>query len=522
MSDSKRKGIVVGAAIWCVIIAGLAVVYKVWVHPVVESELIGVTGAESQYSQTVRLAADAFSGYAILRSNKMAKVLKEDRIKLIVEDDQADYVDRLRNLHRGKVDMAVFTVDALIAASAVVGKQPATIVMVIDETVGADAIVAYKKEVPSLQSLDRESARIVATPSSPSEFLARTMIATLNLPRFPNKWLKEAEGAGDCYKKLRGASGVEKSYAYVLWEPYVSKAKQDKAIHVLLDSSKMKGYIVDVLVARREFLKEKPDVVRKMVEAYSRAAYFYQEQPGGMVQLIREDAKEAGDSLSREEALSLVEGIQWKNTLENYAHMGIIKSSQLGAQHLEDIIAKVADVLVRTGSLDEDPIGDQAHTLFYKGIFEQLHAESFHPGKAVNILEGMGPGTGDLGRIRTVSELPRLDDEQWDKLTEVGAMRVEPVAFRRGTAQISDFSRVELDRLAERIQSWPTYYLRVVGHARAEGDQEANLLLAGERSVAVREYLISQGVSENRLRAQAASELSRDAEVSFVLGHNPY
>ena len=110
----------------------------------------------------------------------------------------------------------------------------------------------------------------------------------------------------------------------------------------------------------------------------------------------------------------------------------------------------------------------------------------------------------------------------WGKLTEVGAMRVEPVAFRRGTADISDFSRVELDQMADRIQSWPTYYLRVVGHARTEGDKEANLKLAASRSIAVREYLVSQGVSENRLRAESAAELSQDAEVSFVLGHNPY
>ena len=112
--------------------------------------------------------------------------------------------------------------------------------------------------------------------------------------------------------------------------------------------------------------------------------------------------------------------------------------------------------------------------------------------------------------------------DDWGKLTEVGAMRVEPVAFRRGAADISDFSRVELDQMADRIQSWPTYYLRVVGHARAEGDKDANLKLAASRSIAVRDYLVSQGVSENRLRAEAAAELSQDAEVSFVLGHNPY
>ena len=69
--------------------------------------------------------------------------------------------------------MAVFTIDGYLAAGQELGEFPGTIVAIVDETVGADAIVAFEDDVPSLTSLDDRSARVVLTPASPSEFLAR-------------------------------------------------------------------------------------------------------------------------------------------------------------------------------------------------------------------------------------------------------------------------------------------------------------------------------------------------------------
>lgn len=526
MSDSKRKGVLVAALIWIVILGALAAVYKLWVHPRLSDSLMSETGSQSQYKEKVVLAADGFSGYAVFRSSVFASQLKAEGIKVVVEDDQADYVGRIKGLRSGKTQMAVFTVDALLTAGAAIEEFPATIVMVIDETTGADAIVAYKSGVPSLQALDTPDARIVATPSSPSEFLARTMIATLSLPSLPEKWLVEADGAGDVFKRFKAASGKERGYAYVLWQPFVSKALELDDAQVLLDSSKMKGYIVDVLVAQREFLKQKPQVVRKVVEAYFRAAFSYRSQPKGMVSLVIEDAKAGGAPLEGSEAKKLVAGVRWKNTLENYAHLGVVPSSDpKGAQNLEDIIAKIADVLVRTGALRSNPVDGRAHTLFYKGTLSELHSGDFHPGKKLAILEGVGPGADDLDAVRVDAQAPPLSDEAWKKLTTVGAMRVESITFRRGTAEISGLSKSELDALATRFNSWPTYYMRVVGNARREGDPEANRKLAQARAKATMGYLVQQGVLQHRLRAEVAAASqsgSRLSETSFVLGQKSY
>ncbi|KPJ86119.1 hypothetical protein AMJ57_00525 [Parcubacteria bacterium SG8_24] len=525
MSGTKKatRTILVAGA-WILIIGILGVAYRYLIHPYFQEELTEATGSSSQYKHVVKVAADSFSGYAILRSPALAGELKSQGIRLEIEDDRADYEARLKALRDEDVDLAVFTVDSLIYAGAKMGEYPASIVMVIDETNGADAIVAYQGAVGSIQDLDSPDARIVLTPSSPSEFLARVVVATFSLPSLPEKWWEEADGAEAVYKEFRKAKGDKGKRAFVLWEPYVSKALDEPGAHVLLDSSKLSGYIVDVLVANRKFLQKHPELVRAVVESYQRAAFSYGRQADGMVKLVMDDAKRTGsDTLSEAQARKLVDGIRWKNTLENYAHLGLQPTK--GVQHLEDIIGNIADVLVKTGALDRDPLEGKASTLFYDGTLRDLLAENFHPGKKVNVIQGMGPGTSDLDAVRGAAALPALSDEQWDRIVAVGNMRIDPIAFSRGNARISVRSQRDLDRLSQQLESWPNSYLKVIGHARAEGDPQANRELAKSRAEAAVRHLTSRGVPTTRLRAEVADPSGNGGgsqSVSFILGNLPY
>ena len=514
------------AFVWCIIIASLAVAYKFLIAPYFEGRLAGKTGSESQYAHAVTVAADSFSGYCVLRSDSVQSQLKAKGIKLEVEDDAADYVKRIKALRAGGIQMAVFTIDSLLTSGAQINEFPGTIVLVLDETKGADALVAYKDAVASIQDLDHPDARIVATPSSPSEFLSRVVLAHFSLPRLPEKWLVEADGAGDAYKKLRAANKNEKR-AYALWQPYVSMALEEEGVHVLLDSSKMSGYIVDVLIAQRKFLADHPDVVKEVVEAYLRASHSYSQQQNGLADLVMSDAKQTGaEKLNQDQARALVDGIQWKNTMENYAHFGLLPSVQAGdAKHLEDMIGSIAGVLVETGALQSNPVDGKESTLFYDRILRELKAAGFHPGKKSNVLDGVGLGAEDLEQMRTEKELPPLSESQWQNLAEVGEMRIRPIAFARGTARINVQSGRDLKELANRLKSLPQYYLIVVGHSRAEGDAEANMRLAQERAQAAAEVIRGEGIGPNRIRVQAAKPSAQNGSaqsVSFIVGQVPY
>lgn len=509
--------------VWCVILGGIAGIYRFVISPLFSGEGFGIS--RPQYEHEFRVAVDSFSGYSILRSSVLRDQLNAEGIDLDFRDDQADYSGRMKNLESGKVDLAVFTIDSFIAAGAELGSFPASIILVLDETQGADAVVAYESGVKNMQDMDHPDALFVLTPDSPSEFLARVILSQFSLPSLPQQWAREEDGAEKVYKRFKSARRTDKR-AYVLWEPYVSQALEEEGAHILLDSSQLKGYIVDVLVARREVLAEKGGLIAKIVESYLRAAHSYRSRPGGMVDLVREDAKEhGGGTISRDQAERLVNGIHWKNTLENYAHFGLASRSESQAiQHLGDIVENITRVLLTTRALDRDPLEGKANTIYYDEILRGLRAEDFHPSrKSMNLIEGVAPA--GLDAVQAARELPALSDAQWENLSSVGVLRVKPISFGRGGATLNPQSERELEDLAKRLASMPEYYVVVVGSTRSEGDAEANRRLQAERANVAAAALRDSGLHPNRVRtrAETASASGGAAQnVSFIVGRPPY
>ena len=107
----------------------------------------------------------------------------------------------------------------------------------------------------------------------------------------------------------------------------------------------------------------------------------------------------------------------------------------------------------------------------------------------------------------------------------MGELRIDAIEFGRGSANISVTSERELQALAKRLGTFPSYYLRVIGHARAEGDPEANRLLAQNRAESVARFLEAQGLSANRIRTEAATTKvtgGAGQAVSFAVGQVPF
>ncbi len=516
MSDGKKKRVLTAAIAWIVVVGLVAVALKWWVFPSQKNKLVTGTGSSSQYKHEIRGGHDLFPGYATLRSDLMAKNLKDSGIKIAWKDDKADYVDRITKLRDGDLDVAVFTIDALITASIEIGEwpPPATIFIVIDESKGADGIVAWDN-VKTINDLDHEDAKIVFTPKSPAELTARVVVAQFNLPRLPEDWAEHADGSKDVLKRIRKSKG--KRRAFSLWEPEYSLALEINGVHTLIDSSKLDGLIVDVLVASREFLAAEPDLVKSVGEAYLRASYSYGQS--GMAELIVLDSGDGDDKLSDSQAQKIAGGIKWANTNENYAYFGLVT----GNKHLEDIIINITDVLVATGALPaQNPVRGTESTLYYDQVLTGLQSENFHPGRKVNVLGSMA-GMAGLDAIRAEEVLPALTDDEWNDLMGVGSIRVNRITFGRGSSKINISARRELRNLADRLASFPQYYLMVVGNSTAKGDPQANLALAQQRSDAVGEFLASLGVGANRVKAQAAPPTNKTtSSVSFVVGQRPY
>ncbi|MBN1912543.1 MAG: OmpA family protein [Pirellulales bacterium] len=489
---SKGKLLAV-CTVWLVIFGLGVVVWKLVIHPAITPEL----EQESRYEHHVKLALDSFSGYAVFRCDEFRQELAKRRIKLELEDDKANYTRRAEQLASGETQMAVFTVDSLIKAASEMDELPGVIVALIDESRGADAMVAYKKAVPNVDALNDSRTKFVLTPDSPSETLARVVMAHFDLNSLGDSPIVKADDAQDVYRRYRSAK-PETHQVFVLWEPYVSKLLENPNTHVVVDSGSFPGYIVDCLVVNEDFLLKNPDVVRDVIEAYFRALYVHREK---MVDLVLADAKGLGEPLSNAQANNLVRGVRWKNTQENYSHMGLADSQSL--QHVEDMVGNITDVLQRTKAIRRDPTQGRPNRLYYNKILAGLKDGDFHPGERQET-------------VRSDAELPALSDGAWARLVPVGTMEVPPLVFARGTATLTSTSRQALDALAERLRT-VRYYVLIRGNASRRGDLEANTELARQRAKAAEAYLIQSGVNPNRVRAVGV-EPSGSTSVSFVLG----
>ncbi len=288
-----------------------------------------------------------------------------------------------------------------------------------------------------------------------------------------------------------------------MWEPYVSKVCDNPDYHILVDSSKFRGYVVDVIVARRGFLVKNEGTVESIIKAYLTTVFASR---NNMLDLVMEDAKATGEPLKKEQAERLVKLIWWKNTQETFAHFGFAQGT--GLQSMEDMGRNITDVLVRTGSMSKDPTGGKPTMWYYDGIMKKLFDSSWHPGF----------GSED---VRQERKLLALSDEEWGKLKPVGTLQVPRLVFSRGTDKLTAASETTLADLAEKLKAWPQYYLVVRGHAATDGDVEANLKLAKARAKSATDWLVDHGVDRNRIRADT-DRPNGSTTVAFVLGEQPY
>jgi outer membrane protein OmpA-like peptidoglycan-associated protein len=78
--------------------------------------------------------------------------------------------------------------------------------------------------------------------------------------------------------------------------------------------------------------------------------------------------------------------------------------------------------------------------------------------------------------------------------------------FSAGSTQIGEREKGELSRMADFLRAHPAAVAQIVGHADDRGDATADSRLAEQRAVAVRSYLIVQGIDQSRLTAASGAE----------------
>ena len=85
---------------------------------------------------------------------------------------------------------------------------------------------------------------------------------------------------------------------------------------------------------------------------------------------------------------------------------------------------------------------------------------------------------------------------QQDFVVNVG----DRVFFETDSSELTDQARATLDKQAQWLTNYSRYAFTVEGHADERGTREYNIALGARRAETVRQYLVSRGVSAQRMR----------------------
>lgn len=97
---------------------------------------------------------------------------------------------------------------------------------------------------------------------------------------------------------------------------------------------------------------------------------------------------------------------------------------------------------------------------------------------------------------------PEIKKEDRDTL----AFAMQNVNFRSGRAQLLTASFDVLDKIANILNKYPDYRLRIEGHTDSDGKAANNLRLSEQRAAACRDYLLTKGIEPSRITSVGYGE----------------
>lgn len=456
-------------------------VYR-FAQPWIEAQLQKSTTDSANIQGTLRIAVDGWVGYFPLCSPDMVQRMRHSGYLWECVDDQADYGARFAKLKAGEYDLAAATVDSYLLNGRALD-YPSPIVAVLDESKGGDALVAWGESVPNLEALKTKTPLKVAyTPNSPSHHLLKAVASHFDMPGLRAAAVAvPSEGSGEALQKFFNKA-VD---AAVLWEPDVSRALMQEGAVRLLSTADTQGLIVDVLLAERDLVRSRPQVLELVLQNYFKTlAHYRREQPQLLQDLI------AHYKVSPGQAEFLLQGVEWSSLSDNARYWFGLEPQ--GRQGLVEAVESALAILIDSGDFQENPLPQ-------RDPFRLINSQ------ALQAIRG-NAGLADLASTRVGAggqvEFAPLTDSQWQALQPVATLKVRPIVFASGAADLTENGREQVAALVKDLQHYPHFRLEVRGHSGLRGDAEANRSLSQQRADAVLKTLREEfNLDADRARA---------------------
>ncbi|WP_404788486.1 OmpA family protein [Altericista sp. CCNU0014] len=443
----------------------------------------------STADSTLKILGDTFSGYSTFRTPTFQNALKASGLNLQYADE-FDQAKRAASLERGQADLLVTTLDQFLMQ-----KPAGKVVGLIDRTIGADAVVLNTKQFPQLKSLldltqmvqqsQVKPKAMAFAGDTPSEYLGLvldTKFEAFNLADFK---VVEVADASEAWKRMQDSR--ENVAIAILWEPYVTQARQQGGT-VVLSSQDTPNTIVDVIVASDRLIQSRPEKVAQFLTLYYRRIDSTAQDNAQLKKDIAEDGQ-----LSPADAATVLKGINFFTSLET--HRWLTDGT------FEKRIGSTAAILTMAGKLDRVP--DRPKNLFSDRFIKGAIANTQ---KLIDLIRASDPQmAARLAGTQAATVLGNQPSKtQIQSAPAIGNLDLKgQVSFEAESAQLTRDGQQTLDRLRKEIAEFnpQTVAVRIIGHTSRTGDAGQNETLSQLRAQAVADYLYSLGL-KHKIMAQ--------------------
>lgn len=305
----------------------------------------GGTGAAKT---TFKINVDTWIGYAPLRLAQEKGFFDDIDVQLITTPDVAQ---RKLILESGENQAIAETVDQLVLDHSQGIHSVA--VMGMDFSSGADGIVA----INSIKTLaDLKDKTVLVQKNYASESLLNYLLEKNGIAFSDVKTVDTEAGAA-------GAAFVAgKTDVAVTFEPWLSKAKERGDGHILLSSKDAPGVIVDILSVNQQYLKDHPDVVKKVVQGWFRAVEEWKAHPDESNAIMAKYYQ-----VTPQEFADQVAGLQWPSQEENTGYF-----DKTSASNIYGVADTFTQIFLKTGQIKSAPEMTDAIDV---SVLQSLHAQ---------------------------------------------------------------------------------------------------------------------------------------------------
>lgn len=114
-------------------------------------------------------------------------------------------------------------------------------------------------------------------------------------------------------------------------------------------------------------------------------------------------------------------------------------------------------------------------------------------------LRVQAPGYYPVDTVMEITEGANTMNFNLKPITVGETVRLQNVMFKQSTAVLMEESNEDLDEVVEMMKENPQMEILLTGHTDNQGSSKANIKLSRERVDAVKNYLISRGIAEERI-----------------------